>query len=39
MDTFYFKMFMAVPSGFEQSPEEIGLAVLPLMFIEQEVAK
>lgn len=27
MDGFYFKIFMVVPSGFEQRPKEVGLAV------------
>lgn len=39
MDTFYFEIFMVVPSGFEESPKEVGLAVVPLVFIEQQVAK
>lgn len=39
MDTFYFKIIVVVPSGVEQSTKEVGLAVLPVMFIEQQVAK
>lgn len=38
-DTFCFKIFMVVASGVEQSAKEVGLAVLPVMFIEQQVAE
>lgn len=39
MDTFNLKIFMVVPSGIEQSAKEVGLAALPVMFIEQQIAK
>lgn len=39
VDPFYFKIVMVVPSGIEQSANEVGLADFPVMFIEQQVTK